>query len=256
MDIDGTVLSKLEDVPAGTDTAVSGYYKIININPNPNPAIWTVGIRPPAAKAVSAMYTVNIKDVSLEPSFTGTDHMSLPTTFVAVSQKIFTIGVMITGQGYVTSQPAGLQCPPTCVYDFGQSMPVTLSAHPSGQSQLDSWSGACGGSGSNCSLTTNGVALSAGATFKASTSGTLSACPAINPPAGYSWFNQPWCSGQNVFNDPSPDLACDSTSYYCCAKTSGQTVGRCGPDHTEFPASCDYGNTHVMSQPSGCYIQN
>ena len=58
MDIDGTALSKLEDVPAGTDTAVSGCYKIININPNPNPAIWTVGIRPSSAKAVSGMYTV------------------------------------------------------------------------------------------------------------------------------------------------------------------------------------------------------
>jgi hypothetical protein len=41
----------------------------------------------------------------------------------------------------------------------------------------------------------------------------MGTCPAINPPAGYSWFNQPWCPGQNVFNDPSPDLACDSTSY-------------------------------------------
>ena len=80
-------LSKLEDLPAGTDTAVSGYYKIVNINPNPNPAIWTVGSRPPAVKAVSSMYTVNIKDVSLEPSFTGTDHMSLPTTASTISGR-------------------------------------------------------------------------------------------------------------------------------------------------------------------------
>ncbi len=67
-----------------------------------------------------------------------------------------------TGQGTVTSSPAGISCGTTCSASFQSGTTITLTAAPSPGSTFGGWSGGCSGTGA-CS-----VALSAAASVTAS----------------------------------------------------------------------------------------
>jgi Divergent InlB B-repeat domain/WD40-like Beta Propeller Repeat len=56
-----------------------------------------------------------------------------------------------TGSGAVTSTPAGIDCPPTCSFDFLAATPVSLATNADPGSVFDHWSGDCSGTGS-CDL--------------------------------------------------------------------------------------------------------
>ncbi|HEV2115639.1 MAG TPA: alkaline phosphatase family protein [Terriglobales bacterium] len=64
-----------------------------------------------------------------------------------------TIKMSGAGSGTVTSKPKGINCPTTCQATFNQGTKVTLTATPGSNSSLDSWSGACTGSSSTCTVT-------------------------------------------------------------------------------------------------------
>ncbi len=57
-----------------------------------------------------------------------------------------------TGSGTVTSAPDGIACGINCLAEFPQYSLVTLTATPSADSWLASWSGACSGSATTCNL--------------------------------------------------------------------------------------------------------
>ena len=57
-----------------------------------------------------------------------------------------------TGGGTVTSSPSGINCGPTCSFNFASGTVVTLTAAPGGTSTFMGWSGACSGTGT-CSVT-------------------------------------------------------------------------------------------------------
>jgi hypothetical protein len=67
------------------------------------------------------------------------------------------------GSGIVTSNPAGVNCLPTCSADFTPGSSVTLTATPSAASVFAGWSGACTGTGT-CTVTMDS-AKSVTATF-------------------------------------------------------------------------------------------
>jgi phospholipase C len=69
--------------------------------------------------------------------------------------ETLTISMSGAGSGTVTSQPKGINCPSTCKASFNQGTKVTLTATPGSNSSLDSWSGACSGTSSTCTLTLN-----------------------------------------------------------------------------------------------------
>jgi hypothetical protein len=70
--------------------------------------------------------------------------------------------VSVTGNGTVTSNPAGISCPSTCSHTFTGTS-VTLTATPASGWALSSWGGACSGNGS-CIVAMN-AAKSVTATF-------------------------------------------------------------------------------------------
>ncbi|SJM94380.1 conserved hypothetical protein [Crenothrix polyspora] len=80
------------------------------------------------------------------------------------------VGRTGTGQGSVTSSPAGINCPSTCTYAFLQGQSVTLTPVPDANSTFTSWSGDC--TGANCVPTMNTV-KSVSANFDAKISTTL-----------------------------------------------------------------------------------
>jgi subtilisin family serine protease len=60
-----------------------------------------------------------------------------------------------TGAGTVTSSPAGISCGATCSALMPVETPVTLTAVPAAGSVFTSWSGACTGSGTTCTVPMN-----------------------------------------------------------------------------------------------------
>lgn len=269
VDIDGTALPKFEDIPQGTIPATTGYYRIININPNPNPAIWTIGVRPPNGKLTSTRYVIGISDVSINPNLrdaNGNNQTSSPLSITAVAQKKFVLTALFPGSGHGTVQieavggaaPVNISCQVDCNYDFGQSVSVTLRASASGNDNFAGWSGDCTGTFNTCSITMNGKAMAVGVSFdRGNTANAPQSCPPLAAPAGFSYFNQPLCDPQNVFSDPAPALACNAQGYFCCAMANGTNSPDCDADHARFPASCHlYNNPNVKLEPSGCYVKD
>jgi hypothetical protein len=76
---------------------------------------------------------------------------SVSATF---AQSTFTLSVSVTGNGSVTSSPAGINCGTTCSANFNSGTPVTLTANHAAGASFIGWSGACSGTGA-CVVTMN-----------------------------------------------------------------------------------------------------
>ncbi|MCB9746769.1 MAG: hypothetical protein H6740_29620 [Alphaproteobacteria bacterium] len=74
------------------------------------------------------------------------DDRTLEATFARLSWTL-TITKTGDGAGRVSSQPAGIDCGPTCEASFVHATEVTLSATPDSGSEFAGWSGACSGMG-------------------------------------------------------------------------------------------------------------
>jgi alpha-tubulin suppressor-like RCC1 family protein len=66
-----------------------------------------------------------------------------------------TVAVIGNGSGTVTSQPAGIACPPACNATFLSGSVITLNAAAAQGSVFGGWKGTCSGTGS-CTVTLNG----------------------------------------------------------------------------------------------------
>ena len=87
-----------------------------------------------------------------------------------------TVSLAGSGNGIVTSSPAGVNCGDNCVASFGSGATVQLTAGPSQSSTFAGWSGACSGTGP-CALTLQGPS-SVVATFERDTTApTVRALP-------------------------------------------------------------------------------
>jgi hypothetical protein len=60
------------------------------------------------------------------------------------------LSVTVTGNGKVTSSPAGIDCGTDCDQAYDQGTDVTLTADPDPGSEFDAWGGACSGSSLTC----------------------------------------------------------------------------------------------------------
>jgi hypothetical protein len=87
------------------------------------------------------------------------------TTVMATSQTVvatFSLASTLTvnksgsGNGTVTSNPAGINCGGECSQSYEQGTVVTLTATPNGNSNFAGWSGPCSGTGTcTIALTAN-----------------------------------------------------------------------------------------------------
>jgi hypothetical protein len=67
---------------------------------------------------------------------------AVTATFAAV-EELVQLDVAVTGNGTVTSAPAGMSCPPTCSARFTRGESVTLTASAI-DGVFDGWSGVRG----------------------------------------------------------------------------------------------------------------
>jgi hypothetical protein len=88
---------------------------------------------------------------------------SVTATFTAERPNEFPLAVSVNGKGRVTSEPARIDCGPTCSALFPTDSAVTLTATPIPGWSFAEWGGACSGSGT-CTVTMS-APLSVTATF-------------------------------------------------------------------------------------------
>jgi List-Bact-rpt repeat protein len=67
---------------------------------------------------------------------------------------IYTVAVSVSGNGTVTSSPAGINCPGTCGASFPEGTNLILTESSPGGTTFTGWSPACG-SGATCTLNVN-----------------------------------------------------------------------------------------------------
>ena len=89
---------------------------------------------------------------------------SVSATFATASPDSAQVTVAVSGQGAVTSSPAGINCPSTCSATFDNGTAITLTAAPASGSTFSGFTGDC--SGSTCQLSiSSGKNLNVNATF-------------------------------------------------------------------------------------------
>jgi len=80
----------------------------------------------------------------------GTPNGTAATVTITLPQHSLT--VTINGEGSVTSNPDGINCPTDCSEDYDEGTDITLIATPSAGYVFRGWSGACSGTG-DCTVT-------------------------------------------------------------------------------------------------------
>ena len=102
-------------------------------------------------------------------SFTLTANATATATFApapAPAPSKYTLSVVKSGSGSVTSKPSGISCGTLCSASFSSGTSVTLTAKPSSRKVVFAgWTGACSGTALTCKVTMN-ANQSVTATFK------------------------------------------------------------------------------------------
>ncbi|OLB74513.1 MAG: hypothetical protein AUI14_23305 [Actinobacteria bacterium 13_2_20CM_2_71_6] len=125
-------------------------------NPQPVRAHWTFGDGQeadglPTSHRWTAPQTYQITVQATFPDGR-TDVASLPLPVLPPPTGSFI--VKVGGNGTVSSQPAGIACPPTCGADFPSGSTVQLTATPDVGMRFDHWGGGCSGTTATCQVTT------------------------------------------------------------------------------------------------------
>jgi Divergent InlB B-repeat domain len=97
---------------------------------------------------------------------------SVTATFSANTGTSFPVSVTVSGNGTVTSQPAGINCGTSCNGDYAQGTSITLTATPAAGNVFSAWSGACSGGTVTCVLSMT-EARTATATFVPQSTGAV-----------------------------------------------------------------------------------
>ena len=246
----------IPQVAANSPGPSTGYYQVITVGAT-NPAQWHIVIRYPDSFKNSRIITTAISDVSGSQS-------SAPFSFALIS-TLTTVNVKIVTQnndGMVTSNPVGINCPPTCSFDSKGFTSIMLSESVlHNETEFIGWQGNCSGTGSNCTLQLNGTTVTATANFRihTNTTPTTLSCPAAPVIPGKTWVENPNCG--TIPTNQGATLQCDSQGFFCCGATNGTPSPRCSGQNLT-PVTCAPDNTGNMGnnesllpadKPLGCY---
>jgi hypothetical protein len=158
---------------------------------------------------------------------------SASATFVQAPQDAITVAVAGSGQGSVTSDVGGIDCPGACSASVDDGSTVGLTAHAGTNAVFSGWSGSCSGSASTCSLTLSGRA-SVTATFE-----PLQTLDDADPAVGYD--------GWGVVIDGSAQggryrvsgAANDKATWKSAKTTSVTWITHVGPDAGKATVTID-----------------
>jgi Leucine-rich repeat (LRR) protein len=159
---------------------------------------------------------------------TVTSELSTEVSAATLAVHTLTVDLSGSGDGTVTSEPAGISCNPTCSAAFAASSAVTLTATPAVDSVFTGWSGDCAGSGA-CVVTMDAarfVTATFAVTVPASERGAL--INLYNSTNGAGWTNRTnWRNvGDTDFNAPGTEctwhgVTCDAAHAHVIGLTLG-----------------------------------
>ena len=129
---------------------------------------------------------------------------AVSASFVAQGSSSFPLSVAVTGNGSVSSQPAGINCGSTCTANFVSTTSVVLTAAPAAGQVLQAWGGACAAATAACTVNMS-AARNVTATFVAAPAAAL----AWGTAALLEDSNDFNVSGTNIFSDTSALSAID-----------------------------------------------
>ncbi len=112
---------------------------------------------------------------------------SVVANFTPITASQFTLTTSVTGNGRITSNPAGIDCGITCNATYNAGTSVTLTAIPASGQLFNGWGGACSGTQITCVL-------------QLSQARTAQAAFVIAPPAAASWQTAELLETSNDFN--------------------------------------------------------
>ena len=172
----------IDVVGTRTDSVGSGTHVGVTLTPTgANDVILQAAVTGPSLSSITSPYTGQFSDhfgiaYSLNtvdgtaPTWTETSPQTgvAALTAIAIRESTVTsypLTVTVSGNGTVTSSPAGISCPVTCVANFAPATSVTLTETPAATT-FSGWTGDCSSSGTNptCNLTLS-AAHAATATF-------------------------------------------------------------------------------------------
>lgn len=104
---------------------------------------------------------------ALTCTLTMNEARTVGATFAPSASTRFPLTVSTTGDGRVTSAPAGIDCGSTCGATYDADTVVTLTATAGAGQVFEGWGGSCSGTSPTCSVTLS-AARSASAAFRAS----------------------------------------------------------------------------------------
>lgn len=107
--------------------------------------------------------------------------------FVPITASQFTLTTSVTGNGRVTSAPAGIDCGSSCSASFNTGSSVTLTATPDVGQVFSGWAGACAGTQTTCLL-------------QISQARTVQATFVVAPPVAAAWQTAALLENSNDFN--------------------------------------------------------
>ncbi|MCU7373298.1 hypothetical protein PEC18_21345 [Paucibacter sp. O1-1] len=122
---------------------------------------------------------------------------TVSATFAPQPVSSFTLAVAVTGNGKVSSQPAGIDCGSTCSANYAAATSVVLTAAPAQGQTLQTWGGACSGTSAACTVTMS-EARNVSATF------------AAVPPPAVAWGTAALLESSNDFNVADTNLFADA----------------------------------------------
>jgi serine protease len=142
---------------------------------------------------------------------------SIDAAFTANTAPTLSVTTSGTGNGNVTSAPAGITCGATCSASFTSGTSITLTASPASGSAFTGWSGgACSGTGT-CTLTLNSN-TSVNAAFSTASGGTTYP-QAVTGDAPISYWR---------LDETSGTTAADSVGTNPGTYSGGPTLGAAG----------------------------
>lgn len=147
---------------------------------------------------------------------TVTQETAAMATFAAAAN--FPLGVAVTGNGSVSSLPAGINCGTTCTASFATNTVVTLTATAAQGQVLQSWGGACSGN-TACSVTMS-EARNVTATFVAAAPNTFALTVVVT--GGGSVSSQP--IGINCGSVCAVNFAANSMVSLTATPAQGQVL--------------------------------
>ncbi len=144
--------------------------------------------------------------VTDDTGWTAFDDVSITVTEEDGS-SVLVVSKSGTGQGVVSSEPAGIDCGTDCSETYMTDTQVTLSATPDSNSVFSGWSGACGGSDTTCTVSVD-VSKTVAATFTSIVNPTVTLTVSKMGTGGGTVSSVP--TGINCGTDCSEDYTVDT----------------------------------------------